>query len=105
MSKNLKLVIDILLISVLVMLFSFVPENAREFFGDWQCQGSGEAIKDTYHYTGCNYGGGGYHDPEWHWGFRHYVWMLTGFAITSWIEDIGIFGYNKKTISLRGMKK
>ena len=82
MSKNLKLVIDILLISVFIMIFSFVPENAREFFGDWQCQGSGEAIKDTYHYTGCNYGGGGYHDPEWHWGFRHYVWMLTGFAIT-----------------------
>jgi len=89
MSKNLKLIIDVILVGSLLMAVSFVPENAREFFGDWLCQGSGESIKDTYHYTGWNYGGGGFHDPEWHWGFRHYVWMIMGLALTI-IRVIGL---------------
>ena len=90
MSKNLQVIIDIVLVSAFIMAFSFIPENARSFFGDWLCGGSGELIKDTYHYNGCNYGGAGYHDPSWHWGFRHYIWMLTGLTLTA-IRIVGLF--------------
>lgn len=89
MSKNLKLMIDIVLIGLLLMLVSFIPEYFREFFGDWKCQGSGEAIPNTYHYTRCNYAGNGFHDPEWHWGFRHYIWMVMG-AVLTIIRAIGL---------------
>ena len=84
MSKNLKLMIDIVLIGLILMLVSFIPEHARDFFGDWKCQGSGTLIEGKYmiHYTGCNYSSAGFHDAAWHWGFRHWVWMVMGAALT-----------------------
>ena len=71
-------------------LYYYIVKTIRcPFFGDWLCQGSGEAIPNTYHYTGCNYAGNGFHDPEWHWGFRHYVWMVMG-AVLTIIRAIGL---------------
>jgi hypothetical protein len=60
---------------------SFVPENFREFFGDWQCEGSHYNPSDNSH-SGCVYTS--YYDnhpPTWHWGFRHWIWMIMGVTL------------------------
>ena len=61
--KHFKIMGRIVLLFSIVMLMSFIPENNREFFGDWHCDGHN------------------LHEPTWHWGFRHYMWMLMGLAL------------------------
>jgi hypothetical protein len=68
----------------IVFLVSFIPEYCHSLFGDWYCLGSGEELKDGgvyIHYQYCNYAAIGYHNPEWHWGFRHYIWLLCGIVL------------------------
>ena len=78
----------ILLMFTIIMAASFIPDHYHSFFGDWLCQGSGELIADTNHYQRCNYADCYYHNPTWHWGFRHYVWMILGltFLIINIVE-------------------
>lgn len=73
-----KIQFRIFMIFAVIFFASFIPENFHEFFGDWLCQGSGTRLSDSYLYSGCNHLQAGYHLPEWHWGFRHYVWLVMG---------------------------
>jgi hypothetical protein len=72
----------IVFIFAIVMFLSFIPDSFHEFFGDWHCNGT-EVIRaangDFMHYAGCreNYE----HGPTWHWGFRHWIWMLMGLSL------------------------
>jgi hypothetical protein len=77
-----KTQLRIVLIFVVIFFASFIPDNYHEFFGDWLCQGSGNSVSGTFHYDKCNYPQPYYHLPEWHWGFRHYIWLLFGFTMT-----------------------
>jgi hypothetical protein len=68
---------------------SFIPENFREVFGDWKCNGTGKGIPVQMNgytrliFDGCNMTNAviDYHLPTWHWGFRHYLWVLLGFVM------------------------
>lgn len=73
----------IVLLFVIIMFMSFIPDNYHDFFGDYHCHGT-ETIRNAdgsfNHYEGCevmNYE----HGATWHWGFRHWVWMLMGLAL------------------------
>ena len=73
-----KTQLRIFTIFAVVFFASFLPEAYPSFFGDWLCQGSGNMVPNTYYYERCNHINNYFHNPEWHWGFRHYVWMLMG---------------------------
>jgi len=78
----------LLLVCALIMGASFITENYHSFFGDWKCEGSGEWITNPSgygsHYQKCEYMQLAYHNPEWHWGFRHWVFFAFGMAFTIW---------------------
>lgn len=79
--KHTKIMGRIVLLFGIVMLMSFIPENFRELFGDWQCEGSHYNPSDRSH-IGCVYiSQYESHSPTWHWGFRHWIWMLMGVAL------------------------
>jgi hypothetical protein len=84
MKQKLKL----LLVCAFIMSASFLTESFRSFFGDWKCEGSGEYVIEGnnygIHYTKCNYSGNmtNYHNPTYHWGFRHWVFFAFGMTIT-----------------------
>ena len=60
-----------------MMAASFIPEHLRDYMGDWQCDGSGKSI-GYEGYEKCNYAASAYHDPTWHWGWRHWLFQLFG---------------------------
>lgn len=59
------------------MTSSLIPDLFPNIFGDWHCVGSGKRM-DDYNYPLCNYAGHGFHNPMWHWGYRHWVWITMG---------------------------
>jgi hypothetical protein len=94
--KSIKISIRIVLLFAAIMVFSFIGEYLHDFFGDWKCQGSIERVTDSYSYKGCNYGDFGFHDPSWHWGYRHWIFFLMGFCL-SIVQAVGIINLiNKK---------
>lgn len=90
-----KTQLRIVLIFAVIFFASFIPQNYPTFFGDWLCEGSGDIVKGTWYYQKCNHPNHGYHLPQWHWGFRHYVWMLLGLTMTIF-NVIKIVEPNKK---------
>jgi hypothetical protein len=65
---------------------SFLPEGNREFFGDWQCNGGDYYKKADF-----------VHGPTWHWGFRHWMWMLMGAALFIYNAVIMIIKLDKES--------
>jgi len=90
--KHFKIMGRIVLLFSIVILMSFIPESNREFFGDWQCNGG-----NYYKQEGCLYGGSYLHGPTWHWGFRHYIWMLMGAALFIYNAVIMIIKLDKES--------
>ena len=76
----------LLLMFAIIMAASFIPEYNHELFGDWKCEGSGKVIKEISYggviYEKCNYAEFTYHNSMWHWGFRHYIWVIMGLTFT-----------------------
>jgi len=73
----------IVAIFAITMALSFVPDSFHEFFGDWRCNGT-EVVRDAngefVYYTGCHENGSE-HNSQWHWGFRHCLWMFMGLSL------------------------
>lgn len=80
-----RLSLQIVAVFVTVMLASFIPDAVPEFFGDVSCEGriaheSTNPYSKTY--TGCSWGPDDVeHAPTYHWGWRHWVWMLMGIVL------------------------
>lgn len=70
----------IILLFAIAIALSFIPDYNHEFFGDWICEGSKKY--GWFHYTGCTYGSGGYHNPSLHWGYRHWLFSLMGLSLS-----------------------
>lgn len=51
-----------------------------DFFGDWTCEGR---LWDSENrvYVGCDSFGIETHDPQFHWGYQHWIWFIGMFAI------------------------
>lgn len=75
----LKLSFQVMMVFLVIIFASFIPDYYHDFFGDWHCVGR-QYIKDIG-YTGCKYGNDLMHDPEWHWGYRHWIWSLMGSSL------------------------
>lgn len=71
--------LQVIIIFMTVILVSFIPDSLHDFFGDWVCKG-GYYDKELQYFVGCNHGNGS-HDPELHWGYRHWIWCLMGFVL------------------------
>lgn len=71
---------------------SFVPENNHELFGDWLCKGRVTIVnEDSVDVKGCDYGSYMTHNSTWHWGVRHWIWLLAGLTFSVWtVVDIFI---------------
>jgi hypothetical protein len=65
------------------ILSTFIGEFGHDFFGDWKCNGSGNTKEVGYGlvYTGCNYASLAYHSPQWHWGYRHWLYGTMCFTL------------------------
>lgn len=80
-TKILKLTLRIVLLGLTAMVASYIPDLFPNFFGDWLCEGTGNYLDNLNHFERCNYtnlnGRYDFHNPEWHWGYRHYVYLVT----------------------------
>jgi hypothetical protein len=84
--------IKILVVFAVMFFASFVPENNHELFGDWRCKGGFTIINEhDVDIKGCNYGTAMTHNSTWHWGVRHWIWLLAGLTFSVWtVIDIFI---------------
>ena len=74
MKNTHKLSLKIISLFTIAILSTFVGDYLHSFLGDWQCLGSGY-INNKFHYERCNYAGSLFHDPRWHWGYRHWLYF------------------------------
>lgn len=74
----LNISVQIIFIFLCLMLTSFIPEMMPNFFGDWFCAGRSSLTEHMISYPTCTYGSEGYHNPEWHWGYRHWIFSFMG---------------------------
>lgn len=76
-----KLSLKIIAIFSAMFLLSFIADDLHDLFGDWLCEGTrhGRLIPETgaswshYELIGCDYGGR--HNPTWHYGYRHWIYI------------------------------
>jgi hypothetical protein len=76
-----KTSIRVIVIFMVAMVMSVIPEWYPSLFGDWVCIGSGDRIitDSGYYDMGCNIGVR--HLPETHWGYRHWLWFFMGLVL------------------------
>lgn len=81
-----RLTLQIVIIFSIVMLASLIPDNYHSIFGDYFCSGRiwteplPGSTTGVGHYIGCDIGLDA-HNPTWHWGYRHWVWLTMGFCL------------------------
>lgn len=81
------LYLQLLLMLIVMMAVSLIPDYAHEFFGDWKCQGRVLIWNNDYSkyvVSGCDYktGFGADHIAQWHWGYRHWLFFAFGMVFT-----------------------
>jgi hypothetical protein len=77
------LYVQLLFMMAVMMAVSLIPDHAREFFGDWQCEGGRYVWDEKYDrgdMKGCLYRGALEHNSTWHWGYRHWLFFAFGIA-------------------------
>lgn len=78
-----KATIRVILTFTVVILSSFISENFHDQLGDWYCEGKSVIFDSNTSYpiySGCDFGEGR-HNPEWHYGYRHWMFILMGFIL------------------------
>lgn len=71
MKKYTKISIRLIVSCVIIIISDFIPDNFHEFFGDVYCKGS----------QNCSVGDLFIHGVKWHWGFRHFIFVMMGFGL------------------------
>lgn len=82
LNKSTRVSIRIILLFVTAILLSLLPDYFREFFGDTLCNGISADLnthKEEYffHY------GGTHRDLLYHWGYRHWLFLLMGISLAA----------------------
>ena len=87
-NKSQKISLKVILLFTIAIFSTFVGDYLHSFLGDWKCLGSGTPNDSIYYtiYKYCNYAECGFHDPTWHWGYRH--WLYLAMCITLFIIQI-----------------
>lgn len=83
-NKYVKISLQVLLVFSTLILVSFIPDYLHDFFGDTLCEGRvynrmGDFSKN--YYSGCDYLDYNEHNPMWHWGYRHWIWIIMGVCL------------------------
>lgn len=87
-NTSIKISIRIILLFVLAILISFIPEQFPRFFGDEICNGSHINLETGqmeyfYHYGSRHY------DVENHWGYQQWLFFTMGLSLSAiQIKDI-----------------
>ena len=92
--KTLKISLRVILLFIVAMLTSLLSEYLRSFFGDWKCIGSGNPTNNICNpiYQYCNYGEYGFHKSTWHWGYRHWLYLIMCIVLFI-IQVIDLFSF------------
>jgi len=87
-NKSQKISLKVILLFTIAIFSTFVGDYLHSFLGDWKCLGSGILNDSIYNpiYKYCNYAECGFHDPTWHWGYRHWLYLVM--CITLFIIQI-----------------
>lgn len=90
--------LKILVVFIVMFCASFIPDQNHELFGDWKCKGRLSWWDDNgkRQNEGCRYGAP-VHDPSWHWGTRHWIWLFTGITFSIWTIAEVIIDAEKKS--------
>jgi hypothetical protein len=79
-NKYMLFSVNIIVLFLIAILSSFIPEYYANFFGDYGCSGSTfEILEGHYIRHGCDIFD--MHEPTTHWGYRHYLWFLMGLSL------------------------
>lgn len=78
MNTYTKISLNIIAIFLVAIAGNFIPEMFPSFFGDFYCHGFGSNLTSD---DNCTYAGHGYHASEFHWGLRHWLWMLMSLCL------------------------
>lgn len=70
-----KISIRVIIMFLLIIISSFIPDNMHKLFGDVHCNGC------TTFSGMCNAGTKDMHVATWHYGFRHFMWILMGLGL------------------------
>jgi hypothetical protein len=79
-TTEIKIALNIIGLFMTAILVSFIPDYLHEFFGDNFCIGNVEKEEMSY----CEFGWSKYNNPhknEWHWGYRHWLWLCMGISL------------------------
>lgn len=81
--KNFWTNLSLQIIAVFSVMFvvSFIPDLFPDVFGDWKCHGGGGYLMGDEPEDHCKYANLTIHDPTWHWGWRHWIWSICGWAL------------------------
>lgn len=97
----LNLSIQVIIIFLIAMISSFIPDTFHVLFGDWFCKGRtyipANDLMRHGTYVGCDMFSVE-HNPDWHWGYRHYIWFFMGFCLFI-IQVIRIIAFINKKVS------
>ncbi len=64
---------------MIAILSSFISDSFHVFFGDEYC--IGYAYSNVLHKTVQLHGEMSHDTPEWHWGYRHWLFFTMGFFL------------------------
>jgi hypothetical protein len=96
MNKTQIISLKVMLLFTIAIFSTFIGDYLHDFFGDWKCEGSGERLEGFFNrYDKCNYGDCGFHEPKWHWGYRHWLYLAMCIVLF-FIQVIDIINYAEK---------
>lgn len=66
------LMFHVIIVFMIIMICSLVPDKLHELFGDHYCSiRNCKWINDMDDHV----------LPDWHWGFRHFIWVFMGIVL------------------------
>lgn len=68
------------MVFVAAITVSLIGDCLHGILGDWKCKGSGLKI-NWNQYQFCNFAACDAHEPTWHWGWRHWLFMMMGVCL------------------------
>lgn len=78
-----KISVNIIMMFLIAMIMSVIPDMFPNYFGDWHCLGRHMEKYNTMGpdiYSGCDYDENT-HTSQWHWGWRHFLWFFMGLCL------------------------
>jgi hypothetical protein len=103
LNKNQKISLKVIALFSVAILSTFIGDNFHDFLGDWKCNGRFELIKwyptDSNEIVkektnNCLYNTS-FHEPEYHWGYRHYLYLIMCISLFA-IQAADIICYIEK---------